>query len=429
MSYFSDVFRLRKSKGIILLGCALLVAAFAVAILRYEQDYDAPPVTSIPKTKHINLLGRDAKVTITCQCPPYLVVQQSRDVRFDGFIQIEALAGPTPSPRPIPKPPNPDSRFSAATAITGSASEPRSLSLYGGANPAQGFSYNPGFFALEADLLSKLSASKTVLWNFDPPGAEPYDVTVSLSHIRPSGEWVEDLANFDFSLPVRRPFSQVMKPVLYAVIIFVATLVLFYSLERKYRLIREHEEQRLQAAQARVQANPDKASPTWELAGANLEKYFARNLSQVRQVFYVAVGVMLAGFSFVLYAIYAQVTWQASWLAQHPNVAPTITPPTWIASISGLITQFIGATFMVIYRSTMAQANEFVTVLNRTNTVGIAMKVLDQIPDTETTKNSSREQLISLLLTQGVKSPAPALGTGKKSHDGFQVVGEAPVPR
>jgi len=393
MSYFSDIFRLRKSHGLILTGVALLIAASAGAILRYEQKYDAPSATSIPKTKHVNLLGRDATVTITCECPPYLVLQQPRDVKFDALIQLEPMG----------------------TTITSSASEPLNLSLYAEANTAAGIKSTSTLIASDADLLSNLSASKSMTVNLAAPGAESYDVRVSLSHNRPNGDWVGDLAPFDFPLTVRLRFSQVLKPVLYAVIIFVTALVLLYSVERQYRLMQEQEEQRLQAAQARVRDNPDKASPSWELAGANLEKYFARNLSQVRQVFYVSVGVMLAGFSFVLYAVYQQVTWQATWLAQHPNVAPTITPPTWIASISGLITQFIGATFMVIYRSTMAQANEFVTVLDRINTVGIAMKVLDQIPDTDATKNSTRQQLISLLLSQGVKSPVP--GTGKKTQD------------
>ena len=116
----------------------------------------------------------------------------------------------------------------------------------------------------------------------------------------------------------------------------------------------------------------------------------------------------------MLYGVYEQVTWQAAWLAQLPRqpstAAPTIIPPAWIASISGLITQFIGATFMVIYRSTMAQANEFVTVLDRINTVGMAMKVLDQIPDEDRTKNSAREHLISLLLAPSVKLPTGASG-------------------
>jgi hypothetical protein len=55
----------------------------------------------------------------------------------------------------------------------------------------------------------------------------------------------------------------------------------------------------------------------------------------------------------------------------------------YVAIGSDIITQFIGVTFMVIYRSTMARANQFMEVLERINTVGMAVQVLDSIPEKE----------------------------------------------
>jgi len=162
--------------------------------------------------------------------------------------------------------------------------------------------------------------------------------------------------------------------------------------ERRYRLLKEEEEKRLRTAVSKVEQFPQKASPAWELAGANLQSYFSSNIAQVRQVFYVAVGAMLVGFAFVLFGVYEQITFAQ---LDPKNIAP----PAWIASISGIITEFVGATFMIIYRSTMTQATEFVSVLNRINTAGIALRVLDQIPEEDPRKNPAREQLISLLLT------------------------------
>ena len=51
-----------------------------------------------------------------------------------------------------------------------------------------------------------------------------------------------------------------------------------------------------------------------------------------------------------------------------------VTPTSMAAAVSGIITQFIGVTFMVIYRSTMAQANAFMVVLDRINSVGMAFR-------------------------------------------------------
>ncbi len=75
----------------------------------------------------------------------------------------------------------------------------------------------------------------------------------------------------------------------------------------------------------------------------------------------------------------------------------------WIAAISGIITEFIGVTFMVIYRSTMAQANQYVEVLERMNMVGMAVQILDAIPEAESElKNKTRAEMVSLVLSVNV---------------------------
>ena len=53
---------------------------------------------------------------------------------------------------------------------------------------------------------------------------------------------------------------------------------------------------------------------------------------------------------------------------------------------------------MVIYRSTMAQANGFMTVLERINAVGMAVQILDSMPEGTDLKNSTRAQMVLLLL-------------------------------
>ena len=104
-------------------------------------------------------------------------------------------------------------------------------------------------------------------------------------------------------------------------------------------------------------------------------------------VFWVAVFVMFTGFLFVLVGIYI--------LFRDPGNLHGSNSP----AISGLITQFIGATFMVIYRSTMSQANDFMSVLERINTVGMAVHELDRIPEEENDlKNNVRAHFVELLI-------------------------------
>jgi len=53
---------------------------------------------------------------------------------------------------------------------------------------------------------------------------------------------------------------------------------------------------------------------------------------------------------------------------------------------------------MVIYRSTMSQAKTFVQVLEKINTVGMAVQILDSLPD-GAEKNTTRTELVKLLLS------------------------------
>lgn len=148
----------------------------------------------------------------------------------------------------------------------------------------------------------------------------------------------------------------------------------------------------IEKAEQKAESEPTKAKPAWDLARVKLEAYFDRNLFQVNQVFWLATVMMAVGFGFVLAAVVMSLN--------HPDV----TPASKVAALSGIITQFIGATFLVIYRSTMAQASEFMSVLERINTVGMAVQVLDSIPDSNALKDKTRAEIVELLLSANIPS-------------------------
>ena len=149
---------------------------------------------------------------------------------------------------------------------------------------------------------------------------------------------------------------------------------------------------RIEQIEDKAEKQPEKVKFAWELASAKLEAYFDRNLTQVFAIFVLAIVVMLVGFAFVL--------WGVTLAIRNPTQNTS-----WIAAISGIITEFIGLTFMVLYRSTMAQANTFMQVLERINTVGMAVQILDSIPESETQlKNSTRAQLVGLLFENAAQT-------------------------
>jgi nitrate reductase gamma subunit len=97
-----------------------------------------------------------------------------------------------------------------------------------------------------------------------------------------------------------------------------------------------------------------------------------------------------------------------------------------ITGASGVITELIGATFLVLYRSTMQQANEYTRTLERINSIGMAMQVLDTIPDgdVDSTKNKTKADLVMILVSQSYEVTKPkqlsairgTLGTKRKSQ-------------
>jgi hypothetical protein len=161
-------------------------------------------------------------------------------------------------------------------------------------------------------------------------------------------------------------------------------------------------EQRIETVEERLREHPEKPQLAWDLARAKLENYLDRNLSQVRSIYWLTLIVMLCGFGFVLYGLF-----QA---AQNPEKLPV----SIVASASGVLISFIGGSFLLIYRSILAQSKDYVTVLERINAVGMAVQVIASIPDSnEELKHNTTANLAKQLLSLYASSPLP---DGKAEH-------------
>ena len=156
-------------------------------------------------------------------------------------------------------------------------------------------------------------------------------------------------------------------------------------------------QEKISQAEKNLQEQPDKAKPAWDLARATLEQYFNRNLSQIRVIFWLSVAVMVAGFSVIV--------WGISQAVQSPNAVAASA----IAALAGVITEFIGATFLFIYRSTIQQAMEYSKTLERINSVGMALQIIDTISDDPVIgenelKSKTKAQLVELIMKQVYES-------------------------
>jgi hypothetical protein len=150
-------------------------------------------------------------------------------------------------------------------------------------------------------------------------------------------------------------------------------------------------EKRIALAESRAEAEPEKVKPVWDLARVTLEAYFNQNLNQINYIFWLSAFVMIVGFGIII--------WGISQAIQSPD---TFVPAT-IASAAGVITEFIGATFLFIYRSTIQQAGSYLRTLERMSSVGMAVQILDTIPEgakLDDLKNKTKATLVELSIRQ-----------------------------
>jgi hypothetical protein len=148
------------------------------------------------------------------------------------------------------------------------------------------------------------------------------------------------------------------------------------------------QEKVIERVEQRVREHPHEPQAAWELARIKLESYLSRNLAQVRWIFILTVLVMLAGFAILSYGIFQ--------VYQSPeNFKPSV-----LVTLSGVIVEFVAATFLLIYRSTMEQARDYVNILERINAVGMSVQILDSIQADDTgLRDKTRGEIAHSLLS------------------------------
>lgn len=176
----------------------------------------------------------------------------------------------------------------------------------------------------------------------------------------------------------------------------VAGLAAFGVLTYQNLVDQQAREQKIETVEERLRAHPERPQLAWDLARVKLENYLDRNLSQVRSIYWLTLIVMFCGFGFVMYGLF-----QAS---QNPDKLPV----SIVASASGVLISFIGGSFLLIYRSILAQSKEYVTVLERINAVGMAVQVIASIPEANADlKSQTKAELAKQLLSLYATSPPP----------------------
>jgi len=425
--------KLYRSQFLRAVFSAAILALAIATIYIWSERHDNPEATYLELSDNITLEGNPVSVKIGCTCPKFLIENDVRDLPFDLTLTLPQNSFPAivfASKRP------------PAISVSIDAENSRVI-------PTGLLVTDNGYTILKNQGLVKASTTLRI----EPRDASLSQITFDFKSYYGDGSLPSSLGSVVWPIESDKPALSILWPYGLVFVVFCGAAGLFYWVDKRLQAAREKREEHLKDARSQAEKNPKEARFAWDLARVKLEAYFDRNLIQVNLVFWVAVFVMAVGFGFVLAGVvlaYSQPKpdqWsylgastptpsqpqsqssqsqtphnepaqfsQSSRTASEQSSGATVTPSL-VAAVSGIITQFIGATFMVIYRSTMAQANDFMTVLERINTVGMAVQVLDSLPEGTDLKNETRSQMVLLLLNNG-NNPKGGKAAATKSADG-----------
>jgi hypothetical protein len=189
-----------------------------------------------------------------------------------------------------------------------------------------------------------------------------------------------------------------LSTVLEITIASVTVLAFIVALGRTYFDLKQISEgerksnERIAQAESKFEKEAEKTGPAWELARHTLDAYFSRNLTQITSIYRLSVSVLLAGFAIIIWGVFYAVK------------EPKIVAPASLAILAGVITEFIGATFLFVYRSTIQQAVGYSKTLERINSVGMAVQILNTMPN-QVARDDLKSKTTALLVETLVKQP------------------------
>jgi hypothetical protein len=146
-------------------------------------------------------------------------------------------------------------------------------------------------------------------------------------------------ASFSFSTPYQAELR-----VWAGILGIVVSALYFFNRLKDAAAEDERSQARIHIAEEVAEREPERTKPAWDVARVTLEAYFRRNLRQIDMIFALSVLVMICGFAVMLWGVATSIQDSA-----HLASASLVTG-------AGIVTQMIGGTFLVVYKSAIQQA-------------------------------------------------------------------------
>ncbi|WP_156924406.1 TRADD-N-associated membrane domain-containing protein [Derxia gummosa] len=127
--------------------------------------------------------------------------------------------------------------------------------------------------------------------------------------------------------------------------------------------------QKIDAAESKSKEGPENSKASWDVARLTLEKHFLQNIEQASLIYKLSLLSMIFGFGIIMFGVVLSYT-------QPANNNSGI-----LAAVSGVVSQFIGATFLLLYKSSINRTETQMKMMERINSVGMAMQILDTMTE------------------------------------------------
>jgi hypothetical protein len=137
----------------------------------------------------------------------------------------------------------------------------------------------------------------------------------------------------------------------------------------------------------------------------SLEDYYRVNLSQIQIIFTFSVAAMIAGFILIIVSL----LWSMFIVVNKPQNNQQFSTnyiPSVVGAVSGMIGNFIGATFLFLYKSAVEQSSKYSQFLERDNSLKLAQSLLEDIKSKAEESDDNEKiieyqlKIITLLINQ-----------------------------
>lgn len=204
--------------------------------------------------------------------------------------------------------------------------------------------------------------------------------------------------------------SLILQIVFFIFVMYLILLIIwisfYYSTRRRPGERIAKLDQKINEAETEAEQNPESNRAIWEVNYYQLVRFIEINREQNSKVFRLSIWMILFGLLLI-----------CGGLARDFLYVPSVqtSAASWAAIIAGLVTQFIAATILVLFRSVVQQTMEYFKTVERMASIGVAINILDNLPTGENTENLKMKTLSEIaikvielgLTSQDLKNETP----------------------